>query len=115
LDAKVERETDTSVSFGVGRLTNMPSNRPPDSDSFFSFGGPKSCFEGIGWIDIHYPCRTQPRVFIRMNIPNEYHTFERLEELVKSLFDILLIPSEETFAVYYSTIDEECCILPEDF
>ncbi len=114
LFARVEMETESSISLAVGRFTNRPSHFPPDSEWFFESCGPASFFQEFGWIDLHYPCKGHRKVLIRMSLPIEYHEPDRLDTLTKALFVALSIPLDALYVAYYFTAEKPHCTVPKD-
>jgi hypothetical protein len=110
LVAKLQLQTGASVSFSVGRFTSQPSDLSPGLKEFFA-SGEASVYEELGWIDVHYPCSGHIKALLRMNIPEEFHTREQLQNIIRILFNILSIPTDETYVAYYFTVDSLPCIL----
>jgi hypothetical protein len=49
----------------------------------------------LGWIDVHWPCENHHvAVELRIALPEEYHSLEKLEEIRRSVFRALGIPED---------------------
>jgi hypothetical protein len=114
LFARVESETESSVSLTLGRFTNRPSDCPPETEWFFDSCGPASFFQSLGWIDLHYPCKGHRKALIRMDLPSEFHDPDRLAGIIQALFELFSIPRDAAYVAYYFTVDNLRCIVPTD-
>ena len=50
----------------------------------------------LGWIDVHYPTEEDIKVQIRVCLPSEYHTHEKMKPMIDALLEALVIPSDES-------------------
>lgn len=63
-------------------------------------------FNVKGWIDVHHPCDGHYKAQLRVSLPVEYHQLETMTEIVRTVFEALDIPADETFqALFFQTLD----------
>jgi len=105
LTARFAFKTDSSISFEVGKVAD---NSPEDDPTFVI-----SAFTVIGWIDIHHPCDSRIKTQIRICMPAEYHTFERMSAMVKATCEALFIPADEHCISTVFSSDHGTIILPK--
>jgi hypothetical protein len=53
----------------------------------------------IGWIDVHYPCQGHIKLQIRISLPTEYHTAEKLRMIVAAIVTATEVPVDEPYEV----------------
>jgi hypothetical protein len=87
LTAKFAFKTASSISFTIGRAADCHPDDQPD----FQIRG----FQVIGWIDAHHPCDSCIKAQLRICIPPDYHSSERMAALVTAICEALSIPPEE--------------------
>jgi hypothetical protein len=105
LTAKFTFKTSSSISFHLGRMGSFHPPNQPD----FVFSG----FEEIGWVDVHHPCDSAIKAQIRICIPTDYHSFERMAAMVKIICEALAIPLEENCESTVFDTDHVTGILPK--
>ena len=98
LTASFAFKTPSSVSFDLGKYGDVLNL----SDGPIAIG-PRSVFNVIGHVDVHYPCEGHIKAQVRFLLPLEYQDDDRMVRLVEQLFADLEIPGDETF---------EACFLP---
>jgi hypothetical protein len=104
LTARFAFKTDSSVSFLVGRMADLH----PDDQSDFVVSG----FEVIGWIDVHHPCESCIKAQLRICLPPDYHSFERMAAMVKAICEAVSILPEENCESTVFDSDHVTGILP---
>ena len=103
LTARFEFKTVSSIAFEIGRIETIPI---PEMDHEF-LG-----FKILGWVDVHHPCDSAINVRVRVCIPTEYHTFERMKAITEKLCEILSIPPEENCESRFFSADNVTGISP---
>jgi len=80
LTAVFDFKTDSSVSFTLERYSRslLPTRM-------------------MGWIDLHHPCAGHIKLRVRIALPAEYHTPEKLREIARAALDALGVPPDETW------------------
>jgi hypothetical protein len=106
LTGRVAFRSESSISLDIGWLSNsltLPFGTNSEENVVFTDDKP-FVFHVIGGIDVHHPCDGHIKTQIRMRIPAEYHYVDRMKALLKSVFELLAIPPDETYeAVFFST------------
>src|SRR5262249_1737678 len=98
LGASYDFRSGSTVSFSLG--TRGDSLKLADMDEPFVCG-PGLVFTVVGWADVHHSCDGHIKTQIRVCLPEEYHRWERMKELVDQLFAVLEIPGDETFEAHF--------------
>jgi hypothetical protein len=104
LVAKFEFKSATSISFALGRYSD--TLKLPDSN-FAMKVGPRGVFTRVGRVDVHHPCEGHIKAQLNVVLPTEYHEFERMQGLVKSVFEALGIQPDETFETLFVTPEKQ--------
>jgi hypothetical protein len=105
LTAKFAFKTTSSVSFDVGLIADVHPDDQPD----FVISG----FKVIGWIDVHHLCDSCIKAQIRICIPVEYHKFEHMEAMIKTISEALSIPPDEHCETRVFNADQVTGIIPK--
>ena len=95
LTARFAFKTASSISFEVGRWSHS-----------------RFTFTHVGWIDVHHPCDSFTKAQVRICIPVDYHSFERMAAMVKSICEALSIPPDENCESRVFSSDHVADILP---
>jgi hypothetical protein len=80
--ASFEFKTATSVGFHLGH------SRP---HGFFV----------VGLLEVHHPCEGHVKARLTVVLPEEYHPWERMRDLVQQVFTELSIPADETYEAHF--------------
>jgi hypothetical protein len=99
LKARFAFKTETSISFDIGRWSNslrLPINDGEEEETVWSADRP-FVFNVVGWLDVHHPCNGPIKTQVRIQIPVEYHSFDRMKPMVETIFKALDIPLDETY------------------
>jgi hypothetical protein len=80
LTAVVAFRTHSSIAFSLGR-----------------WSGSRHVFTHVGWLDVHHPCEGHIKTLMRVHIPTKYHVFEQMKSIIARVFEVLAIPSDETY------------------
>jgi hypothetical protein len=51
----------------------------------------------VGRVDVHHPCKGHIKTQLLVMLPDKYHSFEPMRDLVAGIFEALGIPADETF------------------
>jgi hypothetical protein len=94
LVASLEFKSASSLSFRLGTKGN--TLKLPDMDEPWVVG-PGLIFTVIGWLDVHYPCDGHIKAHLRVCLPERYHEWQQMRELVNQVFEELGIPADETY------------------
>ena len=89
LIARFAFKSDSSISFLLGRCGDVINL----ADGYSFDTGPRGVFNVIGWLDVHHPCEAHIKAQLRVLLPEEYHKWEQMSQLVKQMFFALGIPS----------------------
>jgi hypothetical protein len=96
LSAKLAFKSETSISFSVGKPIII---RDKCAGSL-----------AVGWIDVHHPCDGHVKTQLRIRIPVEYHDFHQEKIIIRTVFEILGIPLDETYEATFFSGDTVRCI-----
>jgi hypothetical protein len=112
LSARFAFRSATSISFDLGRYSDtlrLPSGGPFGGD-FVMKVGPGGVFKVTGRVDVHHSCEGHIRAQLHVVLPAEYHSFERMRELVATVLEAVGIASDETFeALFVSPEQQTAC------
>lgn len=97
-----------SVSFALGTYGDV-LNFPAEGVSIHI--GPGGVFNGIGWLDLHYPCEGHIKAIFRVLLPARYHSWEQMHELVERVFSVLGIAADETYEASFVSAEQETGIV----
>lgn len=117
LYGEIESVSDSSICLDLRRATTDLSGF--SKDQLWALGRPEPeedtvSYKEIGWIDVHYPSQGIRKIFMRMNLPVEYHDFDRLEQIKTALLNSLSIPDDLHCVVYFFTAQDVGVIVPKD-
>ena len=59
----------------------------------------------LGWIDLHHPCDGHIKTQIRVCLPQEYHEFEKMREIVRLVLEQTGIAADETYEARFVSVD----------
>ena len=62
---------------------------------------PGRVFTVIGWLDVHHPCQGHIKAQVRVCLPDRYHEWQRMGELVREVFEHLGILPDETYEAHF--------------
>jgi hypothetical protein len=98
LKARFAFKTGTSISFDIGRWSNTLRLPSAEGNEEFVWSEDRPfVFNVVGWIDVHHPCDGHIKAQIRVGIPDEYHSFDRVKGIVETILKALEIPPDETY------------------
>jgi hypothetical protein len=109
LSARFAFRSATSIAFDLGRYSDtlrLPSGGPFGGD-FVMNVGPGGVFKVTGRVDVHHPCEGHIKAQLHVVLPAEYHSFERMHELVATVFEAVGIPSDETFEALFVSPEQQ--------
>lgn len=89
---RVETRSQGSVVFTLGRWSDRL--RTEDSEATFDH---KCVFHVVGWLDAHFPCSGQHKLFVRGKLPAEHANWETLSDLIRCVAGILALPASVSF------------------
>jgi hypothetical protein len=90
--ASFEFKTATSVGFHLGRSV------PP---AFFV----------VGLLEVHHPCEGHVKARLTVVLPEGYHPWERMRDLVQQAFAELGIPADETYEAHFVAPGRQSALL----
>ena len=106
LTAKVEFTSYSSISFDIGRLSNTLRLPTGENGKEVVFSQERLfVFTVIGWIDVHHPCDGYIKTQLRIRMPAEYHPVDQMKFIIQRVFEVLDIPSDETYEAVFFTTD----------
>jgi hypothetical protein len=88
----------SSLSFNLGTKGDTLKLADREEPMFLGTG---IVFTVIGWLDVHYPCEGHIKAQLRVCLPDRYHQWERMRDLVRQVFDRLGIPADETYEAHF--------------
>jgi hypothetical protein len=109
LSARFAFRSATSISFDLGRYSDtlrLPSGGPFGGD-FVMNVGTGGVFKVAGRVDVHHPCEGHIKAQLLVVLPAEYHPFERMQEFVGAMFEVLGIPPDETFEALFVSPEQQ--------
>ena len=96
LTAQFDFKTQTSISFLVGE-------------------GPSHFFAVLGKIEVHHPCVAEfedaAKVRMRISLPTQYLTEEKMAEAIKALYSALEIPNEDLHQIRFFEVGPKAFVV----
>ena len=103
LSARFAFRSATSISFDLGRYSDtlrLPGSGLLGGD-FVMKVGPGGVFKVAGRVDVHHPCDGHIKAQLHVVLPAEYHTWERMGEFIRGVFEALGISPDETYEALF--------------
>jgi hypothetical protein len=72
--------------------------------------GNGAVFNVVGSADVHFPCYDHVKARVRVILPEGYHTYDQMQQLVKQLFWELAIPADETYDAAFLSASHQTSI-----
>lgn len=90
----------TSISFLLGRYSDTLTC-PVGDEKGSQLTAPARVFKVAGRLDVHHPCEGHILTQLLVVLPVEYHAYERMQQIVDRVFEVLGIPADETFEAHF--------------
>jgi len=76
--------------------------------------GPRTWTREIGEIVVHHPCEGHIKTYLHIRFPAEYHIVDKMQGLIRTVFEALGIPADETFKADFVTDPERKTFMMND-